>query len=145
MATRTGSGIWRAPIFSPESSRRLRQHECPTAARLATAGRRAVASFNASSIFSPASCKSGEILGMPSGKREMASVRFKRVVKKFGAFTAVSDLNLEVVDKEFLVLLGPSGCGKTTTMRMVAGLEEVTAGDILIAEERVNDVLPKYR
>ena len=53
----------------------------------------------------------------------MASVRFQAVTKKFGSFVAVDNLNLEVVDKEFLVLLGPSGCGKTTTMRMVAGLE----------------------
>jgi multiple sugar transport system ATP-binding protein len=75
----------------------------------------------------------------------MASVRFKDVVKKFGSFTAVTDLDLEVRDKEFLVLLGPSGCGKTTTMRMVAGLEEATAGDIYIGNDRVNDVLPKYR
>jgi multiple sugar transport system ATP-binding protein len=75
----------------------------------------------------------------------MASVTFKRVVKKFGSFTAVADLDLEVRDKEFLVLLGPSGCGKTTTMRMVAGLEEVTAGDIYIGGDQVNDVLPKYR
>jgi multiple sugar transport system ATP-binding protein len=75
----------------------------------------------------------------------MASVAFQDVVKKFGTFTAVSDLNLEVRDKEFLVLLGPSGCGKTRTMRMVAGLEEVTAGEIFIGSDRVNDVLPKYR
>jgi multiple sugar transport system ATP-binding protein len=75
----------------------------------------------------------------------MASVRFADVAKKFGAFTAVADLDLEVRDKEFLVLLGPSGCGKTTTMRMVAGLEEVSAGDIFIGDDRVNDVLPKYR
>ncbi|TJW35242.1 MAG: ATP-binding cassette domain-containing protein, partial [Mesorhizobium sp.] len=75
----------------------------------------------------------------------MASVVFQDVVKKFGTFTAVSDLNLEVRDKEFLVLLGPSGCGKTTTMRMVAGLEEVTAGEIFIGSDPVNDVLPKYR
>jgi multiple sugar transport system ATP-binding protein len=75
----------------------------------------------------------------------MSSVRFKDVVKKFGAFTAVSDLNLEVRDKEFLVLLGPSGCGKTTTMRMVAGLEEVTEGEIYIGDDLVNDLLPKYR
>ncbi len=75
----------------------------------------------------------------------MASVRFKGVVKKFGGFTAVTDLDLEIRDKEFLVLLGPSGCGKTTTMRMVAGLEEVTEGDIYIDDRRVNDVLPKYR
>jgi multiple sugar transport system ATP-binding protein len=75
----------------------------------------------------------------------MTSVTFKDVVKKFGSFTAVADLNLEVRDKEFLVLLGPSGCGKTTTMRMVAGLEEVTAGDIYIGDDKANDVLPKYR
>ncbi len=75
----------------------------------------------------------------------MASVTFSRVTKKFGAFTAVSDLNLEVRNKEFLVLLGPSGCGKTTTMRMVAGLEEITSGEIHIGSERVNEVLPKYR
>jgi multiple sugar transport system ATP-binding protein len=75
----------------------------------------------------------------------MASVRFNKVTKKFGSFVAVADLNLEIRDKEFLVLLGPSGCGKTTTMRMVAGLEEVTSGDIFIDEDRINDVLPKYR
>ena len=75
----------------------------------------------------------------------MASVTFRDVIKRFGAFTAVHDLNLEVRDREFLVLLGPSGCGKTTTMRMVAGLEEATAGDIFIGRERVNGMLPKYR
>jgi len=75
----------------------------------------------------------------------MASVTFKGVVKKFGSFVAVSDLDLEICDEEFFVLLGPSGCGKTTTMRMVAGLEEVSAGEIKIGSDRVNDVLPKYR
>jgi multiple sugar transport system ATP-binding protein len=75
----------------------------------------------------------------------MASVRFHDVTKRFGAFTAVQDLNLEIRDKEFLVLLGPSGCGKTTSMRMIAGLEEVTSGDIYIGADQVNDVLPKYR
>ena len=75
----------------------------------------------------------------------MASVRFQAVTKNFGNFVAVANLNLEVVDKEFLVLLGPSGCGKTTTMRMVAGLEEVSAGDLYFGAERMNDVLPKYR
>jgi multiple sugar transport system ATP-binding protein len=75
----------------------------------------------------------------------MASVRFNDVTKKFGAFTAVANLNLEIIDKEFLVLLGPSGCGKTTTMRMIAGLEGITSGDLYIGGERVNDILPKYR
>jgi multiple sugar transport system ATP-binding protein len=60
----------------------------------------------------------------------MASVTFKNVCKKFGEFVAVNNFNLEVRHQEFLVLLGPSGCGKTTTMRMVAGLEEATSGDI---------------
>src|SRR5262245_26386722 len=75
----------------------------------------------------------------------MASVKFNDVTKTFGNFVAVANLNLEVVDKEFLVLLGPSGCGKTTTMRMVAGLEEVSSGDLYFGNERMNDVLPKYR
>ncbi|WP_028745689.1 ABC transporter ATP-binding protein [Rhizobium mesoamericanum] len=75
----------------------------------------------------------------------MASVEFKKVCKKFGEFVAVDDFNLEIRDKEFLVLLGPSGCGKTTTMRMVAGLEEATFGDIYIGGDSVNGVLPKYR
>ncbi len=75
----------------------------------------------------------------------MASVALKDVIKKFGQFVAVSDLDLDVRDREFLVLLGPSGCGKTTTMRMIAGLEEPTEGDIFIGQERVNGVLPKYR
>ena len=75
----------------------------------------------------------------------MASVAFKDVVKRFGTFTAIPDLTLEVRDREFLVLLGPSGCGKTTTMRMIAGLEEATAGDVFIGDVRVNGVLPKYR
>jgi multiple sugar transport system ATP-binding protein len=75
----------------------------------------------------------------------MASVSFKDVIKRFGSFVAVTDLNLDVRDHEFLVLLGPSGCGKTTTMRMIAGLEEITSGDIYIGDERVNNLLPKYR
>src|SRR5712692_7476222 len=75
----------------------------------------------------------------------MASVTFNGVVKRFGSFVAVNDLDLEIRDEEFYLLLGPSGCGKTTTMRLVAGLEEVSAGEIKIGNDRVNDVLPKYR
>jgi multiple sugar transport system ATP-binding protein len=75
----------------------------------------------------------------------MASVKFSGVTKSFGGIVAVDNLDLEIVDREFLVLLGPSGCGKTTTMRMVAGLEEATSGDIYIDAERINGVLPKYR
>ena len=58
----------------------------------------------------------------------MASVTFENVVKKFGDFTAIENMNLEIFDKEFLVLVGPSGCGKTTALRCLAGLEEVTSG-----------------
>ena len=75
----------------------------------------------------------------------MAGVTFKNVTKRFDDFVAVADLNLEVRDQEFLVLLGPSGCGKTTTMRMIAGLESASEGDIYIGDRLVNNVLPKYR
>src|SRR5436309_8541766 len=75
----------------------------------------------------------------------MATVTYDHVTKKFGEVTAVNDLNLAVRDAEFLVLVGPSGCGKTTALRMLAGLEEQTTGDILIGERRVNDVAPKDR
>ncbi len=75
----------------------------------------------------------------------MASVTFKNVFKKFGDFTALNDLNIEVEDKEFLVLVGPSGCGKTTALRCLAGLEEVTSGEVLIGDTVVNDVAPKDR
>ncbi|MBI5705984.1 MAG: sn-glycerol-3-phosphate ABC transporter ATP-binding protein UgpC [Armatimonadetes bacterium] len=76
----------------------------------------------------------------------MAGVAFKNVTKVFGKdVIAVNDLNLAIKDKEFMVLVGPSGCGKTTALRMVAGLEEATGGDILIGEGRVNDVPPKDR
>ncbi len=75
----------------------------------------------------------------------MASVTYKNVWKKFGDFAALKDLNLEVEDKEFLVLVGPSGCGKTTALRCLAGLEEITQGDIMIEDRVVNDVPPKDR
>jgi multiple sugar transport system ATP-binding protein len=75
----------------------------------------------------------------------MADVVLKNITKRWGGFTAVRDQSLTIRDGEFMVLLGPSGCGKTTTMRMVAGLEEPTAGDILIGGERVNDLPPRER
>ncbi len=76
----------------------------------------------------------------------MAKVLLEGVRKVYpGAGEVVSNLTLEVRDKEFLVLLGPSGCGKTTTLRMVAGLEDITAGDIYIEDRKVNDVPPKDR
>jgi len=75
----------------------------------------------------------------------MAEVKLKEVTKKFGNFTAVNRMNLEARDGEFIVLVGPSGCGKTTTLRMIAGLEEVTEGEIYIGGRLVNDVPPKDR
>lgn len=75
----------------------------------------------------------------------MASVTYKHVWKRFGDFTALNDLNIEIEDKEFLVLVGPSGCGKTTALRCLAGLEEVSDGEVLIGNNVVNDVPPKDR
>src|SRR5256885_8501189 len=75
----------------------------------------------------------------------MATVTYEHVTKKFGDVLAVNDLSIQVRDEEFLVLVGPSGCGKTTALRMLAGLEEQTSGDIFIGERVVNDVAPKDR
>src|SRR6202142_245342 len=75
----------------------------------------------------------------------MATVSLRHVYRKFGDVTAVNDVNIEILDKEFLVLVGPSGCGKSTTLRLVAGLEEITAGEIWIGDRLVNDVPPKDR
>ena len=75
----------------------------------------------------------------------MASVTFEHVWKKFGDFTALNDLDIQIADKEFLVLVGPSGCGKTTALRCLAGLEEISQGKVLIADQVVNDVAPKDR
>ena len=75
----------------------------------------------------------------------MAQVVLKELNKKYDEVHAVKDVNLTIRDKEFMVLVGPSGCGKTTTLRMVAGLEEITAGEISIGERVVNDLPPKDR
>ena len=75
----------------------------------------------------------------------MASVTFNSVSKDFGDLRVVTDLNIEVADKEFLVFVGPSGCGKSTSLRMLAGLEEITEGEILIGDRVVNNVAPKDR
>jgi len=75
----------------------------------------------------------------------MASVTFDHVTKEFGNVIAVNDLDLKIDDKEFLVFVGPSGCGKTTALRMLAGLEEITKGQIQISDRVVNDVPPKDR
>ena len=75
----------------------------------------------------------------------MARVELKSVWKRYGDVVAVEDLDLTIHDKEFLVLVGPSGCGKTTTLRMVAGLEEISEGEVSIGDRVVNDVAPKDR
>src|SRR5712691_4545315 len=76
----------------------------------------------------------------------MASVSYEHVTKRFaGGTLAVNDFNLEIKDTEFMVLVGPSGCGKSTALRMLAGLEEVTEGEIKIGDKVVNDVPPRDR
>ncbi len=75
----------------------------------------------------------------------MAKVVLEHIVKKFGNVIAVNDVTLDIPDKQFTVLVGPSGCGKTTCLRLIAGLEEATAGTIYIGNRIVNDVAPKDR
>ena len=75
----------------------------------------------------------------------MATVTFENVTKRFGDVIAVDDLNLDIRDAEFMVLVGPSGCGKTTSLRMIAGLEEITSGTMRIGERIINDIPPKDR
>ena len=75
----------------------------------------------------------------------MSTIEIRNVTKQFGAFTAVKDANLKVEAGEVVCLLGPSGCGKTTTLRMIAGLEGATSGDVVIAGQRMNDLPPQKR
>src|SRR4051812_26314308 len=75
----------------------------------------------------------------------MAGIRFDHVEKYFGNVHILKDMNIDINDKEFLVLVGPSGCGKTTALRLLAGLEEISDGSIYIGDRRVNDVAPKDR
>lgn len=76
----------------------------------------------------------------------MASVSLKNIYKKYpNGFAAVSDFNLEIEDKEFVIFVGPSGCGKSTTLRMIAGLEDISEGDLFIGDKRINDIPPKDR
>src|SRR6056297_1897304 len=75
----------------------------------------------------------------------MAEIQLRGVTKRWGNFVGVDNFDLTIADREFLVLLGPSGCGKTTTMRMIAGLEDASEGDILVAGKRINDLEPKDR
>src|SRR5437763_13408358 len=75
----------------------------------------------------------------------MARVAIRALNKKYDEVHAVKNVNLDIRDKEFVVLVGPSGCGKTTTLRMVAGLESITSGQILIDEKVVNELAPMDR
>ncbi len=76
----------------------------------------------------------------------MASLSFRKIGKTYpSGVTAVSDFNLEIKDKEFIIFVGPSGCGKSTTLRMVAGLEEITDGELYIGDKLINNVAPKDR
>ena len=76
----------------------------------------------------------------------MARVLLENLTKVFdGKITAVSDFSLEIADREFMVIVGPTGCGKTTTLRMIAGLEKPTSGNVYIGDTLVNDVPPKGR
>jgi multiple sugar transport system ATP-binding protein len=75
----------------------------------------------------------------------MANVLLKNITKRFDDVVAVNNVNLEIADREFIVLVGPSGCGKTTTLRMIAGLEEITEGEIYIGDRFINKLAPKDR
>jgi multiple sugar transport system ATP-binding protein len=75
----------------------------------------------------------------------MAGISLRKLNKTYGALTVVHDIDLEIADKEFIILVGPSGCGKSTTLRMIAGLEEISGGELLIGGELVNDVPSKDR
>jgi ABC-type sugar transport system ATPase subunit len=75
----------------------------------------------------------------------MSTIEVRKITKRFGAFTAVKDVDLSVKAGEVVCLLGPSGCGKTTTLRMIAGLERVTAGEVIIAGQRMNELPPEKR
>lgn len=76
----------------------------------------------------------------------MAGLSLRGIYKKYpGGYVAVTDVNLEIRDKEFIILVGPSGCGKSTTLRMIAGLEEISEGELYIGDKLVNDIAPKDR
>ena len=75
----------------------------------------------------------------------MSSVILKGVCKKYDSKVVIDDIDLEIKDKEFMVLVGASGCGKSTILRMIAGLEEISGGDIYIGDKKVNDIPPKDR
>ncbi len=75
----------------------------------------------------------------------MASISIRNLVKRYGNFTVIPDLNLEIADHEFVVFVGPSGCGKSTLLRIIAGLEPITSGELYIGDKRVNGVQAAQR
>lgn len=76
----------------------------------------------------------------------MAGIQIKNIVKKYGdGFPAVNDVSIDIADGEFVILVGPSGCGKSTLLRMIVGLEDITSGDMMIGDKRVNDLAPRDR
>src|SRR5205814_8088564 len=89
--------------------------------------------------------KRGEVPCSTRRQCKMSTGAPRNVSKKSDEVEAVRNVNLEIPDKEFLVLVGPSGCGKSTTLRMIAGLEEASGGEIFSGTEKVNDVPPKDR
>ena len=75
----------------------------------------------------------------------MATLQLKNITKQFGDTQVIKGIDLDVNDREFVVFVGPSGCGKSTLMRMIAGLEDITSGDMYIGNDRVNNLPPKER
>jgi putative spermidine/putrescine transport system ATP-binding protein len=84
-------------------------------------------------------------VGQPVGQWSAVGVALRSVTKKYGSFTAVENITLDIPAGSYTCLLGPSGCGKTTTLRMIAGHEDISSGDLLIGERRVNDLPPTQR
>src|SRR5579862_3353819 len=141
---RPGAAGWSTSAAEPPKSagslRRLPRYDGPGSTTGATYGTRPGRDSLATRCKGPRWSPRG-------GAREhaMATVTFDHVWKRFGDFSAVQDLNLEIQDREFMVLVGPSGCGKTTSLRMIAGLEEISDGTLRIGDRVVNDVAPKDR
>ena len=75
----------------------------------------------------------------------MAEVKLKNISKQYTGINVVSNISLDVKDKQFVVLVGPSGCGKSTTLRMIAGLEDISSGELYIGDKLVNNIAPKNR
>src|SRR5687768_3608776 len=89
-----------------------------------------------------------QLLISPKGRYityPMAEVKLKNISKEYTGMNVVSNISLDVKDKEFVVLVGPCGCGKSTTLRMIAGLEDISSGELYIGDKLVNNIAPKNR